>query len=110
MRFAALALRGNGAVNNGSVETQNFASLQPGNHVNWYALSPAQIAQLQAIAERNTGRASVMAKGRTVRTRFIAPASSQTATVDVRGIPAGVYMLRVRDAEGNEYHQKIIKK
>ncbi len=110
MRFAALALRGNGADNNGSVETQNFASLQPGNHVNWYALSPAQIAQLQAIAERNTGRASVMAKGRTVRTRFIAPASSQTATVDVRGIPAGVYMLRVRDTEGNEYHQKIIKK
>ena len=31
--------------------------------VNWYALTPAQIAQLQTIAERNTGRASVMAKG-----------------------------------------------
>ena len=117
MRFAALALRGNGAVNDGIVgtngqmaETQNFASLQPGNHVNWYALSPAQIAQLQAIAERNTGRASVMAKGRAVQTRFIAPASSQTATVDMRNVPAGVYMLRVTDAEGNEYHQKIIKK
>ena len=52
----------------------------------------------------------MMSNGRTVRTRFIEPTSSQTATVDVRGIPAGVYMLRVRDAEGNEYHQKIIKK
>ena len=31
--------------------------------INWYALTPAQIAQLQTIAERNTGRASVMAKG-----------------------------------------------
>ena len=30
---------------------------------NWYALTPAQIAQLQTIAERNTGRASVLAKG-----------------------------------------------
>ena len=190
MRFAALALRSNGAVNDGSVETQNFASLQPGNHVNWYALSPAQIAQLQAIAERNTGRASVMAKGvlcffhgicyednllvndnmdnwdntgdgemagkrakcvaadmfdnaaltvypnptdnllhielvggacianatlydlqgRTVRTRFIAPASSQTATVDLRGVPAGVYMLRVTDADGKEHHRKIVRK
>ena len=194
MRFAALALRGNGAVNDGIVgtngqmaETQNFASLQPGNHVNWYALSPAQIAQLQAIAERNTGRASVMAKGvlcffhgicyeddwagavniddpvhtnlrtrrsalraepqtnthsltvypnpaddllhielaggagiasatlfdlqgRAVRTRFIAPTNSQTATVDVRGIPAGVYMLRVRDGEGKEHHRKIVRK
>ena len=105
-----MALRGNGADNNGSVETQNFASLQTDNHVNWYALTPAQIAQLQAIAERNTGRASVMAKGRTVRTRFIASANSQTATVDMRNVPAGVYMLRVTDAEGNEYHQKIIKK
>ncbi len=32
-------------------------------------------------------------QGRTVRTRFIASANSQTATVDVRGVPAGVYIL-----------------
>ena len=58
-----VALRDDDADNDGSVETQNFASLQPGGHINWYALTPAQIAQLQTIAERNTGRASVMAKG-----------------------------------------------
>ena len=49
-------------------------------------------------------------QGRTVRTRFIAPASSQTATVDVRGIPAGVYMLRVTDGEGKEYERKVVKR
>ncbi|MBR3558035.1 MAG: T9SS type A sorting domain-containing protein [Bacteroidales bacterium] len=71
----------------------------------WHA--PAQIAQLQAIAERNTSRASVMAKGRAVRTRFIASANSQTATVDVRNVPAGVYLLRVTDREGKEYGRKV---
>ena len=49
-------------------------------------------------------------QGRTVRTRFIAPANSQTATVDVRGVPAGVYMLRVTDGEGKEYEGKVVKR
>jgi hypothetical protein len=31
--------------------------------INWYALTDLQIAQLRTIAERNAGRASVMAKG-----------------------------------------------
>jgi hypothetical protein len=48
--------------NDGSVGANNYSPLQAG-HINWYALTPAQIAQLQTIAERNTGRASVMAKG-----------------------------------------------
>jgi len=33
-----------------------------------------------------------------------------TATVNVSSIPAGVYVLRVTDTEGREYHQKIVKK
>ena len=49
--------------NDEAVWANNYSPLQPGNHINWYALTPAQIAQLQTIAERNTGRASVMAKG-----------------------------------------------
>ncbi|MBR3559282.1 MAG: T9SS type A sorting domain-containing protein [Bacteroidales bacterium] len=49
-------------------------------------------------------------QGRTVRTRFIAPASSQTAMVDVRNVPAGVYMLRVTDGEGKEYGRKVVKR
>ena len=32
-------------------------------------------------------------QGRAVRTRLIASANSQIATVDVRGVPAGVYIL-----------------
>ncbi len=179
-----MALRGD---NNDNVDNQDNSGTPV---VNWYALTPAQIAQLQAIAERNTGRASVMAKGvlcffhgncyeddllvndnmdnwdntgdgemagkrakrvttditednaltvypnptndllhielaggagiasaalfdlqgRAVRTRFIASASSQTATVDVRGVPAGVYMLRVTDGEGKEYGRKVVKR
>ena len=156
--------------------------------INWYALTPSQIAQLQTIAERNTGRASVMAKGvlcffhgicyedewddagvfdtplrdgdtmatrakhtamdtdndatlsvypnptedilfvelrgsagianmalydlqgRVVGTRFIASATGASATVNMRDIPAGVYVLRVTDADGHEYHQKIVRK
>ena len=33
-----------------------------------------------------------------------------TATVNVRNVPAGVYLLRVTDTDGKEYHQKIVKK
>ncbi len=158
--------------------------------VNWYALTPAQIAQLQTIAERNTGRASVMAKGalcffhgicyeddllvddngdnnagtraKRVTTdiaddaaltvypnptddllfvelrgveiarvalydlqgRMVtgtgahagapqpagAPQQGTTATMNMRNVPAGVYLLRVTDADGKEYHQKIVKR
>ena len=175
-----MALRNNGADNDGA-ETQNFASLQPGGHINWYALTPAQIAQLQTIAERNTGRASVMAKGvlcfffgicydddlladdnadnadnqnGTRRAESPRPAGetylnvypnptddllyielsgagiaavalydlqgrmvySQTpddspaATVNMRNIPAGIYLLRVTDTNGKEYQQKIVRR
>jgi hypothetical protein len=160
-------------------ETQNFASLQPGGHINWYALTPAQIAQLQTIAERNTGRASVMAKGvlcfffgicyddedvasetdpsaetrakhtatdiagetaltvypnptddllfvelrgadiahvalydlqgRVVTGVCDTPLQTATATLNVKSLPAGVYVLRVKDAEGNEYKQKVVR-
>ena len=150
--------------------------------INWYALTPAQIAQLQTIAERNTGRASVMAKGvlcfffgicydddlsvddnadnqdnnsdaenrsakapqqggetylnvypnptddilyvelsgtgiksvglydlqgRVVETHGRASLPG-VATINVRNVPAGVYVLRVTDVNGREYHQKVV--
>ena len=170
--------------NNNSQNSQNSPM------INWYSLTESQIAQLQTIAERNTGRASVMAKGvlcffhgicyeddqladvgahagtpqqgddttgtrakrsamdtdndatlsvypnptddvlfielrggagianmalydlqgRVVGTRFIASATGASATVNIRDIPAGVYVLRVTDTEGKEYHQKIVRK
>ena len=184
-----LALRNNDAA---AVGANNYSPLQPGNHINWYALTPAQIAQLQTIAERNTGRASVMAKGvlcfffgicydDPVETQDFAslqqgddgndtatthakrattdiagdaaltvypnptddllnvelsgagiatialydlqgrmvysqnpsnsPAEhSPTATVNMRNIPAGVYVLRVTDGDGKEYRQKIVRR
>ena len=183
-----LALRDNVAANDVAVGANNHSPLQPGGHINWYALTPAQIAQLQTIAERNTGRASVMAKGvlcffhgicyedewddagvfdtplrdgdtmatrakhtamdtdndatlsvypnptddilfvelrggagianmalydlqgRVVGTRFIASATGASATMNMRDIPAGVYVLRVTDTDGKEYHRKIVRK
>ena len=44
-------------------------------------------------------------QGRVVGTQFIA-----SATVNMRDIPAGVYGLRVMDADGKEYHRKIVRK
>ena len=38
------------------------------------------------------------------------PQQGGTATVNLRNVPAGVYLLRVRDAEGKEYMRKIVKK
>ena len=179
-----VALRNNVADDGGSVGANNYSPLQPGGHVNWYALTPAQIAQLQTIAERNTGRASVMAKGvlcffhgicyeddslvddnadnnagtraKRVTTditddaaltvypnptddllfvelrgaeiacialydlqgRMVtgtgphagAPQPGTTATMNMRNVPAGVYLLRVTDADGKEYHQKVVKR
>ncbi len=171
-----LGLRNNVADNDGSVETCHGASLQDG-HINWYALTPAQIAQLQTIAERNTGRASVMAKGvlcfffdicyddedqlaedngdvdgetRAKRTavnvadnaalnvhpnptsdllyidlsgaeianitlydlqgRIIYSPNSPNSPINLRNVPAGVYVLRVTGEDGREYHRKIVKK
>ena len=44
-------------------------------------------------------------QGRAVGTRFIASATGASATVNMRDIPAGVYVLRVTDTNGKEYHQ-----
>ena len=35
---------------------------------------------------------------------------TDSPTVNVRNVPAGVYLLRVMDAEGKEYMRKIVKK
>ena len=39
-----------------------------------------------------------------------APQQGTTATMNMRNVPAGVYLLRVTDADGKEYHQKIVKR
>ena len=52
-------------------ETNNYADFHAlktlcgagGSGINWYELTDSQIEQLQSIAELNTGRTSVMAKG-----------------------------------------------
>ena len=49
-------------------------------------------------------------QGRVVETRHGTSLQGGTATVNLRNVPAGVYLLRVRDAEGKEYMRKIVKK
>ena len=182
-----LSLRGDNndnAENNDNMDNQDNNDLQNSQMINWYALTNSQIAQLQTIAERNTGRASVMAKGvlcffhgicydddllgddnmdnhdnnmetrsakvsqqdgetnltvypnptddilfielrggaeianvalydlqgRIVTGVFDTPQRGGTATINVKSIPAGVYVLRVTDADGKEYHRKIVRK
>ena len=174
---------------NSSLETTGDAPVAQPLRINWYALTPAQITQLQTIAERNTGRASVMAKGvlcffhgicyeddwdntgahagapqqgdDTTGTRakhiamdnpedatlsvypnptddvlfielrggteianlalydlqgriatgaFDTSQQGGTATINMKSTPAGVYVLRVTDADGKEYNQKIVRK
>ncbi len=179
-----LALRGDNNDNANNQDNNNSQNSFNSPFINWYALTPAQIAQLQTIAERNTGRASVMAKGvlcffhgicyeddllgddnmdnqnnnmetrsakvpqqegetnltvypnptddvlfielrggagianvalydlqgRAVETHHGTSLQGGTATINVRNVPAGVYVLRVTDTDGNEYRRKIVRK
>ena len=65
--FHAMKLALQGQNDNAGVHVdtpqQNPQNSQNSPTINWYALTDTQIAQLQTIAERNAGRASVMAKG-----------------------------------------------
>ena len=49
-------------------------------------------------------------QGRVVETCCSASLQGGTATLSLNSVPAGVYMLRVTDTEGREYHQKIVKR
>ena len=49
-------------------------------------------------------------QGRMVGANSHSPLRAGTATLNVRNIPAGVYVLRVTDADGKEYPQKIVRK
>lgn len=39
-----------------------------------------------------------------------APQQGGTATMSMRNVPAGVYVLRVTDADGKEYRQKVVRR
>ncbi|MCR5190163.1 MAG: T9SS type A sorting domain-containing protein, partial [Bacteroidales bacterium] len=49
-------------------------------------------------------------QGRAVETRHGTSLQGGTATINVRNVPAGVYVLRVTDTDGKEYHKKIVRK
>ncbi len=49
-------------------------------------------------------------QGRAVEANNHSPLQGTTATLSLKSVPAGVYLLRVTDTEGREYHRKIVKK
>ena len=49
-------------------------------------------------------------QGRIVGANDYSPLQTGIATVNVKNLPAGVYVLRMTDANGNEYHHKVVKK
>ena len=49
-------------------------------------------------------------QGRVVMGVCDMPQRTATATLDVKSLPAGVYVLRVKDAEGREYQQKVVRR
>ena len=49
-------------------------------------------------------------QGRVVKTLRTTSLQGTTATLSLKSVPAGVYLLRVMDTEGREYQRKIVKK
>ena len=49
-------------------------------------------------------------QGRVVETLRATSLQDGTATLNVKSLPAGVYVLRVKDAEGREYQQKVVRR
>ena len=110
------------------VETQNFASLQQGDNGNdtltkraaaniadndALTVYPNPTADLLHIELRGAGIAKAVLydlQGRVVETFHETSLQDATAILNVCSVPAGVYVLRVTDADGKEYHQKIVKK
>ena len=39
-----------------------------------------------------------------------APQQGGTATMSMRNVPAGIYVLRVTDVDGKEYRQKVVRR
>ena len=65
-----------------------------------------------ASCQKNTSEItqSVFSSDRIVGANNYSPLQGTTATLSLKSVPSGVYLLRVTDTEGREYHQKIIKK
>ena len=49
-------------------------------------------------------------QGRAVETLRATSLQNGTAALDVKSLPAGVYVLRVKDTDGREYQQKVVRR
>ena len=49
-------------------------------------------------------------QGRLVETLRATSLQGGTVSLNVKSVPAGVYVLRVTDADGKEYRQKVVRR
>jgi len=78
-----------------------------------FKVYPNPVGDVVYIELRGAGIANVTLydlQGRVVGANNYSPLQgTATTTLNVRNVPAGMYVLRVRDAEGKEYRQKVLK-
>lgn len=74
---------------------------------------PNPAADVLHIELRGAGIANITLynlQGRVVGANNHSPLQGTTATFSLKSVPAGVYLLRVKDTDGREHHQRIVKK
>ena len=74
----------------------------------WHTAEMANYAEFHAL--KLALRDNVAANDVAVGANDYSPLQKTTASMDMKSVPAGVYVLRVTGTDGNEYHQKIVRK
>ena len=95
----------------GDCFNNGFGGDVPDNNIPEVKIYPNPTAGLLYIELRGAGIAGAALydlQGRVVET-MCTSSPQGTATLNVRSVPAGVYLLRVRDTDGKEYQQKIVR-
>ena len=95
--------------NNGGAETRSAKAVQQNGetHLNVYPNPTDDIlyVELSGAGIKSVGLYDLQG-------RIVADAANAggrpAVTLNVRNVPAGVYVLRVTDVNGREYHQKVV--
>ena len=98
--------------NQGDAETRSAKSAhQEGeNHLNVYPNPTDDVLYVELSGGGIQSVGLYDLQGRAVETLRTTSLQGTTATLSLKFVPASVYLLRVTDTEGREYHRKIVKK
>ena len=98
--------------NQGDAETRSAKAVQQGGETNLTVYpNPTDdilYVELSGAGVQSAGLYDL--QGRIVGANNYSPLQGTTATLSLKSVPSGVYLLRVTDTEGREYHRKIVKK